>query len=62
MGGGCSTHERDDKCVQDFVRKPDGKRPLGRHRRSWEDNIRMDLRETEWKDEDWMHLAQNRYQ
>jgi hypothetical protein len=45
-----------------LVRKSEGKRPLGRHRRSWEDNIRMDLRETEWKDEDWMHLAQNRYQ
>jgi hypothetical protein len=28
-----------------LVRKPEGKRPLGRHRRRWEDNIKMDLRE-----------------
>jgi hypothetical protein len=31
-----------------FVRKPEGKRPLGRLRYRWEDNIRMDLRETGW--------------
>jgi hypothetical protein len=28
--------------------KPEGKRPLGRPRRRWEDNIRLDLREIEW--------------
>jgi hypothetical protein len=37
--------------------KPKGKRPLGRPKRRREDNIRMDLRETEWEDVDWMHLA-----
>jgi hypothetical protein len=31
-----------------LVGKPEGKRPLGRHRRRWEDNIRMDLREIGW--------------
>jgi hypothetical protein len=31
-----------------FVRKPEGKRPLGIPRRRWDDNIRMDLRETGW--------------
>ena len=31
-----------------LVRKPDGKRPLGRSRRRWEDNIKMDLQEVEW--------------
>jgi hypothetical protein len=37
---------------------PEGKRPLGRLRHRWEDNIRMDLRE----DVDWMHVAQDRDQ
>jgi hypothetical protein len=32
-----------------LVGKPEGKRPLGRPRRRWEDNIRMDLREIRWK-------------
>jgi len=40
-----------------LVGKPEGKRPLGRPRRRWEDNIRMDLREIEWQGVDWMHLA-----
>jgi hypothetical protein len=31
-----------------LVGKPDGRRPLGRPRRRWEDNIKMDLREVEW--------------
>jgi hypothetical protein len=31
------------------VGKPEGNRPLGRHRLKWEENIRMDLREGEWK-------------
>jgi hypothetical protein len=31
-----------------LVRKPEGKRPLGRPRRRWEDNIKMDLREIGW--------------
>jgi hypothetical protein len=43
-----------------LVRKPEGKRPLGRHRE--EDNIRMDCRETGWEGLDWIHLAQGRYQ
>ena len=38
-----------------LVGKPEGKRPLGRPRRRWEDNIKMDLQE-----EDWMELAQDR--
>jgi hypothetical protein len=43
-----------------LVRKAEGKRPLGKPRRRWEDNIRMDLRETGWKGVDWIHLLQNR--
>jgi hypothetical protein len=43
----------------DLVRKPDGKRPLGRPRHRWEDNIRIDLREIGWECVDWMHLTQD---
>jgi hypothetical protein len=40
-----------------LVGKPEGKRPLGRSRRRWEDNIRMDLREIGWSGTDWINLA-----
>jgi hypothetical protein len=43
-----------------LVRKPEGKRPLGRPRRRWEDNIRMDLQEVGRGCEDWIGLAQDR--
>jgi hypothetical protein len=39
-----------------------GKRPLGRNRPRWEDNIRMDFRETGWVGVDWMHLVQDMHQ
>jgi hypothetical protein len=42
------------------VGKPEGKRPLGRPRRRWVDNIRMDLGEVGWGDVDWIGLAQER--
>jgi hypothetical protein len=44
--------------------KPEGKTPLGRHRRRWEDNIRMDLivREIGWGGMDWIDLSQDRNQ
>jgi hypothetical protein len=45
-----------------LVGKLEGKRPLGRPRRRWEDNIRMDLREIGWGGMDWIHLAQDRDQ
>jgi hypothetical protein len=41
-----------------LVEKPEGKRPLGRPRRGWESNIRMDIREMWWKGVEWIHLAQ----
>ena len=43
-----------------LVGKPEGKRPLGRPRRRWEDNIRMDLQEVGLGYEDWIVLAQDR--
>jgi hypothetical protein len=44
------------------VGKPEGKRPLGRLRRRWEDNIRMALRKIGWRGIDWIDLAQDRDQ
>jgi hypothetical protein len=41
-----------------LVRKPEGKRPLGRPRRRWEDNIKMDLQEVGWR-MDWIDLAED---
>jgi hypothetical protein len=43
-----------------LVGKPEGKRPLGRPKRRWVDNIRMDLGEVGWGDVDWIGLAQDR--
>ena len=43
-----------------LVGKPQGKRPLGRPRRRWEDNIKMDLQEVGGSCGDWMELAQDR--
>jgi len=40
-----------------LVGKPEEKSPLGRPRRRWEGNIRMDLQEVGWGREDWMELA-----
>jgi hypothetical protein len=40
--------------------KPEGRRPLGRPRRRWEDNIKMDLREVGCGGADWINLAQDR--
>ena len=40
--------------------KPEGKRPLGRPRRRWEDNVKMDLQELECGGWDWVELAEDR--
>ncbi|KAJ4435442.1 hypothetical protein ANN_18057 [Periplaneta americana] len=45
-----------------LVRRSEGKIPLGRPRRRWEDNIKMDLREVGYDDRDWINLAQDRDQ
>jgi hypothetical protein len=45
-----------------MVGKPEGKRPLGRPRRRWDDNIRMDVREIGWGGMDWIDMAQDRDQ
>ena len=43
-----------------LVGKPEGKRPLGRPRRRWDDNIKMDLEEVGCGGMDWIELAQDR--
>jgi hypothetical protein len=45
-----------------LVGKPEGKRPLGRARRRWVDNIKIDLSEIGWNGMDWIDLAQDRDQ
>ena len=51
----------EDRGVQRMlVGKPEGKMPLGRPRRRWEDNIKMDLQEVGGGHGDWMELAQDR--
>ena len=55
----CSTWGRGD-VYRVLVRKPEGKRPLVRPRRRWEDNIKIDLQEMESGSMDWIELAQDR--
>jgi hypothetical protein len=45
-----------------LVGRPEGKRPLGRPRRRWEDNIKMDLREIRIDRANWIQLVQDRVQ
>jgi hypothetical protein len=62
MGRACSTHGEKRNAYRILVGKPERKRPAGRPRRRWEDNIRMDLREIGWVGMDWIDLAQDRNQ
>jgi hypothetical protein len=55
-------HGKDEKCIQNFGQKTQMKNPLVRQRCRWEDNIRMDLRDTGWGSMDWIHLPQDRNQ
>jgi hypothetical protein len=43
-----------------LVGRPEGRRQLGRLRRRWEDNIKMDIKEIGFGDVGWIHLAQDR--
>jgi hypothetical protein len=61
MGGACGAHGGGEGCNNILVGWPEGRRPLGRPRRRWEDNIKMDLREIGFGDVDWIHWAQDRY-
>jgi hypothetical protein len=60
MGGACNTIGRKRNTYRLLVRKPEGKRRLGRPRRRWVENIKMDLGEVGWSGADWIALAQDR--
>jgi hypothetical protein len=62
MGGPCSTNgeKRNTYTSRILVGKPEGNRPLGRPRRRWVDNIRIDLGEVGWGDVDWIGVAKDR--
>jgi hypothetical protein len=62
MDKACSTHREKRNACKVSVEKPEGKRPLGRPRRRWEDSIKTDLREIGWGSMDWIDLAQDRDQ
>jgi len=51
----------EERCIQDFGGEPVGKRPLGRLRRRWHDNIKMDLQEVGCGAMDWMELTRDKY-
>ena len=60
MGGACGAYGGGERVHRVLVGKPEGKRSLGRPRRRWEDNIKIDLQEVGGGCEDWMELAQDR--
>jgi hypothetical protein len=60
MGGLVARMEEKRNAYRLLVGKLEGKRPLGRPRHRWVDNIRMDLGEMKWGDVDCIDLAQNR--
>jgi hypothetical protein len=57
MGGVCSSNGEGRVVYRVLVRKPEEKRPLGKPRRRWEDNPKMDLQEVSCVDMDWIGLA-----
>jgi hypothetical protein len=60
MGGACGAHGEVRGAYSSLVGRPEGRRPLGRPRRRWEDNIKTDLREIGFADVDWIQWVQDR--
>jgi hypothetical protein len=60
MSGACSTNGEKRNAYRLLVGKPEERRPLGRPRHRWLDNIRMDLVEVGLGDVDWIRLVQDR--
>jgi hypothetical protein len=61
VGGTCGKNGREENVYRLLVGKPEGKRPMGRPRRRWIDNIKMGLLEIGLNVVDWIGLAQDRY-
>jgi hypothetical protein len=57
MGWAYRTNVIENECIQILVGKPERKRPLGRPRRRWVDNIKIDLTEIGLGGMDWIYLA-----
>jgi hypothetical protein len=62
VGWTCGTHGEGRGAYRVLVGRPEGKRPPGRPRNRWEDNIKMDLREIGIDGANWIRLAQDRVQ
>jgi hypothetical protein len=62
MARTCSTNGEKRNAYRILVGKPEGRRPLGRPRCRWVDNINMNLRETGWGGTGWFYLAHKRDQ
>jgi hypothetical protein len=60
MGGACSTYREARGAYRILVGRPEGRKPLGRPRHGWEDNIKMDLHDMGWWGMDWIELAQDK--
>jgi len=60
MDGACSAYGGEERCINCFGGKPEGKRPLGGLRHSWKDNNKMDLQEVGCGVMDCIELAQDR--
>jgi len=60
MGWACNAYGGGEGVYRVLLRKPGGRRPLGRPRRKWVDNIRTDLQEVGCGYMDWSGLAQDR--
>jgi hypothetical protein len=62
MGRACSTNGEKRNTYRILMGMPEGKRPLGRPRRRWVENIKIDFREIGWDGRNWIDLAQDRDQ
>jgi hypothetical protein len=60
MGGACSRYGEGRGVYRVLMGKPEGKRPLGRQSRRWDDSNKLDLQEVGCGCEDWIRLAQDR--
>jgi len=60
MDGACGTYGKGRGLFVVLAQRPEGSRPLGRHRHKWEDNIKIDFQEVGCVGLDWIELAHDR--